>query len=80
MPPSIRIAGRLELELGALGIDSVVTTKLGATGATTRDFGFVLRQPKSRLELASADAFVLSIGANDLLEAFLGGRGFGTVS
>lgn len=67
------IAGRLEAELEALGIDSVVTTKLGATGATTRDFGFVLRQPKTRSELASADAFVLSIGANDLREAFLGG-------
>ncbi|MFN2442904.1 MAG: GDSL-type esterase/lipase family protein [Thermoanaerobaculia bacterium] len=67
------IAGRLEAELKALGIDSVVTTKLGSTGATTRDFAFVLRQPKTRSELASADAFVLSIGANDLREAFLGG-------
>jgi lysophospholipase L1-like esterase len=70
------IAGRLEAELTALGIDSVVTTKMGATGATTRDFGFVLRQPKTRSELASADAFVLSIGANDLREAFLGGGAF----
>ena len=72
------IAGRLEAELRALGIDSVVTTKLGTTGATTRDFGFVLSQPKTRSELASADAFVLSIGANDLREAFLGGRAFGS--
>jgi lysophospholipase L1-like esterase len=67
------IAGRLETELAALGIDSVVTTKLGSTGATTRDFGFVLRQPKTRADLAGADAFVLSIGANDLREAFLAG-------
>jgi lysophospholipase L1-like esterase len=72
------IAGRLEAELRVLGIDSVVTTKLGTTGATTRDFGFVLRQPKTRAELAGADAFVLSIGANDLREAFLGGRAFGS--
>lgn len=72
------IAGRLEAELRALGIDSVVTTKIGTTGATTRDFGFVLRQPKTRSELAVADAFVLSIGANDLREAVLGGRAFGS--
>ena len=68
------IAGRLEGELRSRGIDSVITTKLGATGATTRDFNAALSQPVHRESIARADAIVLSIGANDLRVALLGGR------
>lgn len=64
------IAGRLQPELRSRGIDSVVTTNLGTTGATTIEVGAKLRDAATRRKLAGADAIVLSMGANDLRELF----------
>ncbi|HUP50742.1 MAG TPA: GDSL-type esterase/lipase family protein [Thermoanaerobaculia bacterium] len=66
------IGGRLEPELRSRGIDSIVTTNLGATGATTRDLAAALRRPATRAALARAHAVVVSIGANDLRRPLLG--------
>lgn len=71
------IAGRLENELRLRGIAAVATTNYGRIGATTRDFRATLESPAVRETLAGADAIVLSIGANDLREAFLTGRPIG---
>lgn len=62
------LAGRLQPELRTRGIESVVTTNLGRTGATTSEVGAKLRDATTRKQLADADAIVLSMGANDLRE------------
>ncbi|HUP46451.1 MAG TPA: GDSL-type esterase/lipase family protein [Thermoanaerobaculia bacterium] len=66
------IAGRLEPELRSRGIESIVTTNLGSTGATTRDLAAVLRLRATRTAIARVDAIVLSAGANDLRAMLLG--------
>lgn len=68
------IAGRLEPELRSRGVDSMVATNLGAYGATTRDLAAKLRQPDARAAIATADAVVLSIGANDVRLLLTGGE------
>lgn len=60
------IAGRLEDELLARGIRSVETVNHGVNGAQTADLISRLGQERIRKSIASADAIVLSIGANDL--------------
>jgi len=67
------IAGRISPELRSRGVATVVTTNLGRTGATTSQVAARLREPAARETLASADAIVLSMGANDLREVFEGG-------
>ena len=66
------IAGRLEPELRLRGINSLVTTNLGVTGATTGDVAAALRRPATRKAVSSADAIVVSVGANDLRATLLG--------
>ena len=63
------IAGRLEDELRARGVDAVETVNLGVNGAQTGDVLARLGQARVRRELAKADAIVLSIGANDLFRS-----------
>jgi lysophospholipase L1-like esterase len=63
------IAGRLEDELRAHGIDRVETVNLGVNGAQTSDVLTRLRQKRVRDEIARADAIVLSVGANDLFRS-----------
>src|SRR5687767_6712006 len=58
------LGGRLEPELRSRGIHSIVTTNLGATGATTRDLEKSLRQRATQSAIARANAVVVSIGAN----------------
>lgn len=67
------IAGRIEPELKSRGVLTTVTTNLGVNGATTRDLSAKLKQPAVRESLAGADAIVLSIGANDVRRALMGG-------
>jgi lysophospholipase L1-like esterase len=59
------IAGRLKDELHARGV-SADTVNLGVNGAQTADLIARLGQDRVRRNVASADAIVLSIGANDL--------------
>src|SRR5687767_7581384 len=63
------IAGRLEEELQAHGLDDVDTVNLGVNGAQTSDLMTRLKQKRVRDEIARADAIVLSIGANDLFRS-----------
>jgi len=63
------IAGRLEDELRARGVDAVETVNLGVNGAQTGDVLSRLKQERVRKQLAKADAIVLSIGANDLFRS-----------
>lgn len=63
------IAGRLEPELRTRGAKTVVTTNLGINGATTADVGARLQDRGARKALGSADAIVLSMGANDVRHA-----------
>lgn len=63
------IAGRLDDELHALGITNARTTNLGVNGAQTGDVITRLKHERVRKVLASADAIVLSIGANDLFRS-----------
>jgi lysophospholipase L1-like esterase len=60
------IAGRLDDELRLRGIRSVETVNHGVNGAQTADLLNRLGQERLRKSIASADAIVLSIGANDL--------------
>ena len=60
------IAGRLKDELRTRGLSSVETVNLGVNGAQTADLIARLGQDRVRRSVASADAIVLSIGANDL--------------
>ena len=60
------IAGRLRDELEQRGIQTVQTTNLGVNGAQTGDVLTKLKQKRVRDALSSADAVILSIGANDL--------------
>src|SRR5687768_1768186 len=66
------IGGRLEPELRSRGIESIVTTNHGVTGATTRDLDAALRKPAVRTAIARANAVVISVGANDLRATLLG--------
>lgn len=70
------IAGRLAPELRRRGIDRVVTTNLGASGATTLDVAARLRQADVRAAIARTDAIVLSMGANDLRRSLSGQQSF----
>lgn len=63
------IAGRLDDELRALGVDDVSTVNLGVNGAQTGDLLTRLQQKRVRDALANADAIVLSVGANDLFRS-----------
>lgn len=63
------IAGRLEDELRARGVDAVETVNLGVNGAQTGDVLSRVKQDRVRKQLAKADAIVLSIGANDLFRS-----------
>ena len=63
------IAGRLEDELLARGVERVQTVNLGVNGAQTGDVLSRLKQERVRKALANADAVVLSIGANDLFRS-----------
>ena len=60
------IASRIKGELKSRGVAEVTTLNLGINGAQTTDLQARLRQPRLQQQLASADAIVLSIGANDL--------------
>ena len=60
------IAGRLEEELRAKGVQTIFSANLGVNGATTIDLAARLKQDRTRTVLSKADAIVLSIGANDL--------------
>jgi lysophospholipase L1-like esterase len=60
------IAGRLEDELHRRGVAGVKTTNLGVNGAQTADLVSRLKQQRVREAISTADAIVLSIGANDL--------------
>jgi lysophospholipase L1-like esterase len=62
------IAKRVKAELQTRGIAEVETTNLGVNGAQTADLKARLKQDRVRNALASADAIVLSIGANDLFK------------
>ena len=66
------LAGRLQPELRGRGFDSVITTNLGKTGATTTEVGAKLREALTQKQLADADAIVLSMGANDVREMLSG--------
>lgn len=63
------IASRLTHELRAHGITNVETTNLGVNGAQTADLNSRLTQKRVRDAIQSADAIVLSIGANDLFRS-----------
>lgn len=63
------IAGRLDDELRARGVETVETVNLGQNGAQTNDVLTRLKQDRVRKTLAKADAIVLSIGANDLFRS-----------
>ena len=63
------IGGRLEDELRAHGIANVQTVNLGVNGAQTADVLSRLKQERVRKAIASADAVVLSVGANDLFRS-----------
>ena len=60
------IAGRLEHELRAHGVSVVETVNLGVNGAQTNDVLARLRVKRVRDLIATSDAIVLSVGANDL--------------
>lgn len=62
------LSGRLKSELEQRGIPSVASVNLGVNGARTADVIASLRDEKVRKTIASADAIVLSVGANDLTE------------
>lgn len=64
------IAGRIEPELRSRGAKRVVTTNLGINGATTAEVGARLQDHAARRALRRADAIVLSMGANDVRQAF----------
>ena len=66
------IGGRLEPELRSRGIQSIVTSNHGVTGATTRDLDAALRKPAVRTAIVRANAVVISVGANDLRGTLLG--------
>ena len=68
------LAGRLEPELRSRGISAIATTNFAVTGATTSDLLKQMTAPAARETLARADVVVLSAGANDLREMFLGGQ------
>ena len=70
------IAGRLSPELRKRGIDQVVSTNFGTSGATTIDVAAKLRQPAVRAAIARADAIVLSMGANDVRRSLSGQQTF----
>lgn len=63
------IAGRLEDELRARGVNTVETVNLGVNGAQTTDVLARLRTKRVRESIAEADAVVLSVGANDLFRS-----------
>ncbi|HYC58511.1 MAG TPA: GDSL-type esterase/lipase family protein [Thermoanaerobaculia bacterium] len=63
------IAGRLDDELRAHGITTVRTVNLGVNGAQTADVLSRLKQDRVRKSIASADAIILSVGANDLFRS-----------
>lgn len=63
------IAGRLEDELRARGVNTVETVNLGVNGAQTTDVLTRLRTKRVRESIAEADAVVLSVGANDLFRS-----------
>lgn len=63
------IAGRLDDELHARGIEKAEIVNLGVNGAQTGDVISRLKQERVRKTLAKADAIVLSIGANDLFRS-----------
>lgn len=60
------ITGRIDDELRARGIPTVETANLGVNGAQTGEVLSRLKTKRVREAVASADAVVLSIGANDL--------------
>jgi lysophospholipase L1-like esterase len=62
------IPGRLEAELRRRGAPNVETVNLGVNGAQTSDLLVRLDQQRVRASIATADAIVLSIGANDLFK------------
>jgi lysophospholipase L1-like esterase len=63
------ITGRIDDELRAHGVDTVETANLGVNGAQTSDVLSRLKTKRFRESIASADAVVLSIGANDLFRS-----------
>lgn len=60
------IAGRLEDELRASGVQTIFSANLGVNGSTTTDLAARLKQERTGTVLSKADAIILSIGANDL--------------
>jgi lysophospholipase L1-like esterase len=62
------IAGRLEEELRRGGLTSVEVLNLGVNGATTNSVAKRLKEQQARGPISTADAIVLSAGANDLFE------------
>ncbi|HEX8152243.1 MAG TPA: GDSL-type esterase/lipase family protein [Thermoanaerobaculia bacterium] len=60
------ISGRIETELRKRGVAGVDATNLGQNGAQTADVLYRIRQERVRKLLGTADAIILSIGANDL--------------
>jgi lysophospholipase L1-like esterase len=63
------IAGRLDRDLHARGIEDAYIVNLGVNGAQTTDLVARLEQQRVRDLIAKADAIVLSIGANDLFRS-----------
>lgn len=63
------IAVNLEEELRRRGIGSVEVKNYGVSGATTSDVEHKLQDEAVRADLSSADAIVLSIGANDVFQS-----------
>lgn len=62
------ISGRLEEELRRRGLTSVEVLNLGVNGATTNSVAERLKKQQTRGPITTADAIVLSAGANDLFE------------
>jgi lysophospholipase L1-like esterase len=62
------ISGRLEEELRRRGLMSVEVLNLGVNGATTNSVAERLKKQETRGPISTADAIVLSAGANDLFE------------
>jgi lysophospholipase L1-like esterase len=63
------IAGRLKEDLHARGFSSIETANLGVNGAQTADLIARLNQDRVRAQITSADAIIVSIGANDLFRS-----------
>lgn len=63
------VAGNLEEELRQRGVASVDVKNYGVPGATTDEVERRLQDDAIRSDLYSADAIVLSVGANDVFQA-----------